>query len=62
MSLFNLNVVSNRPLPTTETRHNRLSSERGTEVDALKLLQAETAAELDSLLPAILGRAFEGKL
>ena len=32
------------------------------EVDALKCLQAETAAGLDSLLPAILDRAFKGEL
>jgi len=32
------------------------------EVDALKRLQAETAAELDSLLPAIQDRAFKGDL
>jgi type I restriction enzyme S subunit len=32
------------------------------EVDALKRLQAETAAELDALLPSILDRAFKGKL
>jgi hypothetical protein len=32
------------------------------EVDALKQLQAETAAELDALLPAILDRAFKGEL
>jgi type I restriction enzyme S subunit len=32
------------------------------EVDALKRLQAETAAELDALLPAILDRAFKGLL
>ena len=32
------------------------------EVDALKRLQAETAAELDALLPALLDRAFKGKL
>ena len=31
-------------------------------VDALKQLQAETAAELDALLPSILGRAFRGEL
>ena len=31
------------------------------EVDALKRLQAETAAELDALLPALLARAFEAK-
>jgi type I restriction enzyme S subunit len=32
------------------------------EVDTLKRLQAETAAELDALLPAILDRAFKGEL
>jgi hypothetical protein len=31
-------------------------------VDALKKLQAETAAELDALLPSILGRALRGDL
>jgi type I restriction enzyme, S subunit len=31
-------------------------------VDALKRLQAETAAELNALLPSILDRAFKGKL
>ncbi|CBE67443.1 protein of unknown function [Candidatus Methylomirabilis oxygeniifera] len=32
------------------------------EVDRLKALQAETAAELDALLPAIRDRAFKGEL
>jgi len=32
------------------------------EVEALKRLQAETAVELDALLPAILDRAFKGEL
>jgi type I restriction enzyme S subunit len=32
------------------------------EVDALKRLQVETAAELDALLPSILDRAFKGEL
>ena len=32
------------------------------ELDALKCLQAETAAELDALLPATLDRAFKGDL
>jgi type I restriction enzyme S subunit len=32
------------------------------EVDVLKRLQAETAAELDALLPSILDRAFKGEL
>lgn len=31
-------------------------------VNDLKLLQAETAAELDALLPSILDRAFNGQL
>ena len=32
------------------------------EVDALKRRQAETAAELDALLPALLDRACKGEL
>ena len=32
------------------------------EMDALKRLQAETAAELAALLPAILDRAFKAKI
>jgi hypothetical protein len=31
-------------------------------VDSLKRLQAESAAELDALLPAVLDRAFKGEL
>ena len=31
-------------------------------VDQLRSLQAQTAAELDSLLPSILDRAFRGEL
>jgi type I restriction enzyme S subunit len=34
----------------------------GADVDALKCLQAETGAELDAMLPAILDRAFKGEL
>jgi len=33
-----------------------------TKVDALKRLQAETAAELDAVLPSILDKAFRGEL
>jgi type I restriction enzyme, S subunit len=33
-----------------------------TQVDSLKRFQAETAAELDTLLPAILDKAFKGEL
>jgi type I restriction enzyme S subunit len=32
------------------------------EVSSLKRLHAETAAELDALMPAILDRAFKGEL
>ena len=32
------------------------------EMDALKRLQVETAAELDALLPSILDKAFKGEL
>jgi hypothetical protein len=32
------------------------------EIDALKRQQAETAAELEAFLPAILDRAFKGEL
>lgn len=32
------------------------------QVDRLKTLQAQAAAELDALLPAILDRAFKGEL
>ncbi len=32
------------------------------EVDALKRLQIETAAELDALLPSVLDQAFKGEL
>jgi type I restriction enzyme S subunit len=32
------------------------------EVDTLKRLQAETASELNALLPALLDRAFRGEL
>jgi len=49
------------PLP----EQGRIVSELGalqTEVAALKRLQAETATELDALLPAILDRAFKGEL
>ena len=32
------------------------------EVDTLKRLQAETASQLDALLPSILDKAFKGEL
>lgn len=51
------------PLPLSDQR--RIVAELDAlqaEVDALKRRQAETAAELDALLPAILDRAFKGEL
>jgi len=48
------------PLPSQETQLTFRKVRE--EVDALKRLQAETAAELDALLPAILDRAFKGEL
>jgi len=54
----------NIPVPSLcEQRH--ILAELDTlqsQVDTLKKLQAETAAELDALLPSILERAFKGNL
>ncbi len=52
------------PVPSVEEQR-RIVGELGAlqaKVDAVKHLQAETAAELDALLPAILDRAFKGEL
>jgi type I restriction enzyme S subunit len=52
------------PVPPLPEQH-RIVAELDalqTEVDALKRLQAETAAELDALLPSILDKAFKGEL
>ncbi|MGA2541685.1 MAG: restriction endonuclease subunit S [Verrucomicrobiota bacterium] len=48
------------PLPSRKTQVTLRKVH--SEVDALKRLQAETAAELDALLPAILDKAFKGEL
>lgn len=51
--------------PTVLAEQRRIVAELDAlqaEVGALKRLQAETAAELDALLPAILDRAFKGEL
>ena len=50
-----------RPLP--EQRHIVAELDAlQAEVDTLKRLQAETAAELDALLPSVLDKAFKGEL
>lgn len=48
------------PMPTIDQQ--KRGEALFAEVDALKRLQAETVAELDALLPAILDRAFNGEL
>ncbi|MFM9963055.1 MAG: restriction endonuclease subunit S [Planctomycetaceae bacterium] len=63
INLGNLQRLKVRVPPLAEQR--RIVAELDTlqaEVDALKRLQAETAAELDALLPAILDLAFKGEL
>ena len=47
------------PLPEQRRIVSELDALRS-EIGALKRLQAETAAELDALLPSILDRAFDG--
>ena len=42
--------------------HLWLADSLQSKVDALKALQAQTAAELDALLPSVLDRAFSGRL
>ncbi len=49
------------PLPEQRRIVDELNALQA-EVDALKRLQAETAAELDALLPSILDKAFKGEL
>ena len=43
-------------MPAKYTYHHQAK------VEALKRLQAETATELDALLPSILDKAFKGEL
>lgn len=67
----NLASINQRQLKAFRVFHPPLAEQRRivaeldalqTEVDALKRLQAETAAELEALLPSILDRAFKGEL
>ena len=45
--------------PEAPERNSKLAQ---VQLDALKRLQAETSAELEALLPAILDKAFRGAL
>ena len=58
-------VLALRLPPFALAEQRRIVAELGalqTEMGALKRLQAETADELDALLPSILDRAFNGEL
>ena len=52
------------PVPSIETQRHILGRLSGLEsrIDASEGLQAETAIELNALLPSILGKAFKGEL
>jgi len=63
---INLEILSMLPIPNLQTSEQRrivaYLDDLQAKVDALKQLQAETQAELDSLLPSILDKAFKGEL
>jgi hypothetical protein len=63
---FNTKLLSNvcLPLPPLTEQMRIVAQLDGlrAKVDALKRLQAETAVELDALLPSILDKAFKGEL
>jgi type I restriction enzyme S subunit len=55
------------PFPTNVSTDEQLRivaylDDLQTKVDSLKTLQAQSAAELDALLPSILDKAFKGEL
>lgn len=63
---YNTTLLGNVEIPVPPlTEQRRIVAELDAleaRVDALKHLQAETAAELDALLPSILDKAFKGEL
>lgn len=63
---INQTMLSNTPMPAPPLEEQlRIVAELDAlqaNVDAVKALQAETAAEMDALMPAILDKAFKGEL
>ena len=63
---LNVGQLEQTPIPVPETSEQcqivTYLENLHTRLDALKGLQAETAAELDALLPSILDKAFKGEL
>jgi type I restriction enzyme S subunit len=57
-----LEALSKIQVPVPPLRDQIWFNNLQTQVDALKRLHAETAAELDALMPSILDRAFKGEL
>jgi type I restriction enzyme S subunit len=57
-----IEALANIEVPVPSIEKQRWFDALQAEVDELKRVQAETAAELDVLLPAILDRAFNGSL
>jgi len=54
--------LSNIQVPVPKIDEQQWFDDLQEEVDRLKTVQAETAAELDAMLPAILDCAFKGEL
>jgi type I restriction enzyme, S subunit len=57
-----LEALANISVPTPPIGAQLWFDKLHDRVDAMKKLQAETAAELDAMLPSILDKAFKGKL
>lgn len=49
-------------IPMPDVERQKLGAELFSELHALKKMQADTAAELDALMPSILSKAFSGEL
>jgi type I restriction enzyme S subunit len=67
MKKISQGIVMQIPFPTnlTVTEQGRIIAELDalqSKIDALTLIQAETTAELDALLPSVLSKAFSGQL